>query len=1160
MLTLVLGRAGAGKTAFVLGEIRRRMEAGESELLMIVPEQYSHDAEKQLCAVCGDRLSQHGETLSFTRLYGRVLSEAGSAPPPEIDCGGQMLVMHSALESAAPELKVYGAKVRRTQFLESLLEIVKEFKSCGISPDMLERAAERTQTPLKDKLSDLTLIYSAYESILHSRASDPLDRLTMLADMIGCSTVGRKGHIYFDGFNDFTAQEFRVIEKLMGKNADMTVCLTCGPQDAGEVFELPRKTAVRLRRIAAGYGVEVADIIMDAPAGARAEELAFLERRLFDYGEAKFPGTGGEVTPDDSGVPAGISQRREGESLKAGISQSREAESLEDVRNAENTASCQAIALYSAPTRYAECEYAAHTIWELVRGGYRWRDIGVMARDWEEYGSICENVFEKYGVPYFSGGRTDILNKPPVALITAALEAAVYGWEYRPVFSYLKTGLAGVTAEDCFELENYVLKWNIRGAMWERDWKLPASGYGGELDESALMRINDLRRWTAAPLSGLRRGIIGLSPVREKLKSLYAFIERIKLSENLKKKSDELEKRGEARLADEYAQLWHIVKNAMEQMFEILGDTAADAVEFQKLFTLVVSQYNVGVIPVSLDRTALGGMAMSRRRDLKCLILLGATDEKLPLLAKSGGLLSDSERDQLKELGEDMPTGIEDRIHREMNMLYSTLTLPSQKLVLMYPAGSGARPSFIVKRIKSLFGISEVTLRREDYMTAAETPYRELVMMSGGFGGEERGERREERGERRGEWRVESVGEVSSGRALIAGGGVSGVLRSGALRGELGNCLSAGMAERLYGSELSMSPSRVEKYYSCPFQHFLYSGLRLAPRIPADFDAPQSGIFYHYVLDGVAREIKETTGFKNAAEEQCRALTERFVQEYARDILHGFEGKNTRFIYLFRRLEDDVRRVALDMIGELKCSEFEPLDFEYNLSDLGSGLPLSGIIDRVDGWEHDGKLYLRVIDYKTGKKTFDLTGVLHGMDMQMLIYLFALQKYSPAKQGALIAPAGVLYVPARDVLLKAPRNSTEEEIKKKRENELRRTGLILNEPYVLEAMESGEAKKYLPVKQAKDGGFAGESLVTLEQLSLLESHVGHMVHRAAKEILGGGAELSPYYKSAADNACLYCRYRSVCGFDEDAGDKRRFIRKIKTTEAWEAVGERREES
>ena len=1063
MLNLILGRAGTGKTASVLNDIRLRMEAGESGLLLIVPEQYSHDAERQLCDVCGDALSMHGETLSFTRLCGRVFFETG-APVRMLDGGGQMLVMHRAIESAAQRLKVFGTKGSRVELLEKMLDTVKEFKSLNISPESLEHIASIASDPLAGKLQDLSLIYDAYNALLHVHGGDTADRLTMLAELIGDSTVGDAGHIYFDGFNDFTVQEFRVIEELLRKNAEITVCLSCDLHDGSEVFELPRKTADRLNRLAEKYSIEVKTEYFDTSTSdaslptthPKASELCFIEKHLFNHAQAKYSGQ------------------------------------------------CDAISLFSAPSRYAECECAANKVLELVRSGYRWRDISIMARNWEEYSSICENVFEKYRIPFFSGGRADILSKPPIALIIAALDIAVTGWEYRQVFSYIKTGLTDLSAEESAELENYVLKWNIRGSLWAREWILPPAGYGDVADSAVLENINSLRRRVSEPLFKLRDGVKGASEASEKLRALFSFLEEIKLPERLGEKTIEFEKRGEKRLADEYSQLWDVIINAMEQVFDILGDTKLSATEFGKVLTLVLSRYDVGVIPVSLDRTALGEMAMSRRRDMKCLIVLGASDDNIPLLSKGGGTLSDSDREEMAGLGADIPSGLEERFCREMNMLYSALTLPSEELVVTYPTAGGTRPSFIIKRLKAMFGSRG---------TVHSLPREEANEPSPCF---------PERGS-----------------------------------------LSSLVAERLYGRELSLSPTRVDKYYSCPYQHFLQSGLRLRPRIPAEFDAPAAGIFIHYVLERVSREIKETVGYKNAQADSCSAIVARYIRQYVKEILLDFEGKDARFIYLFRRLEADVMRIALDMLEELSNSDFEPLDFELDFTELMGNAPqtlpvsLSGTVDRVDGWQRGDKLYLRVIDYKTGKKSFELSDVIYGRNLQMLIYLFALKEYGHGHYGRDIASAGVLYVPARDFILKASRSAPEESLKKLREKELRRGGLILNDPLVIDAMDLGSEKKYLPVKLTKEGAVTGDNLVSPGQIEVLSKHVGRMLGSAAEKILDGNIECRPYYRSDNDNACMYCEYATVCGFDEEAGDRPRFVRKLKADEVWEALSDDR---
>jgi len=1063
-----------------MNEIKRRMSTGETGMLLIVPEQYSHDAERQLCAVCGDKLSLHAETLSFTRLSTNVLAETGGAQYKILDATGQLLVLNCALESVAPKLKVFGLKKTRTELLERLLETIREFRILKILPQALESAAKLASCPLNEKLHDLALIYSSYNACLEVYGGDTAERLSLLADYIGESSAGNTGHIFFDGFNDFTAQELSVIEELLRKGANLTICLTCDLYDNGEIFEIPRRTIAQLQRIAGEFSVKVKQEELYKEKKQKNRILTFLEKHLFDYSPLKY------------------TEEHDPEALR----------------------------IYTASTRYAECELAALEVRRFVENGFRWRDIGIMARDWEEYGSICESVFAKYGIPYFSSGKTDILSKPPLTLIDAAMEIVTFGWEYNSVFRYLKTGLADISVEQCAVLENYVLKWKIRGSFWHQEWTMPPHGYGRKRDddEEVLEKLNDLRLKVTDPLLGLRERIKGESPLEDKLRALFSFLMTIRLPDQLQKKADDFSRQGEKRLADEYTQLWGIIINAMEQIYTILGKEMISPGGFRELFMLALSQYDIGVIPISLDRTPLGGMAMSRRRDLKCLIVLGATDENMPVLNKSSGALSENERTQLRGLGADIPAGIEERLMREMNMLYSTLTLPSESLILTYSLNGGQRPSYIVNRLCDMYNITVRTINES-----------KKLLHSG-------------RGDDLSVFTA-LAGANGNGFPVLCHQEEDSIVTRVRQKREL----SGYVTERLYGKDITLSATRVDRYYSCPYKHFLQNGLKLEPRVIAEFDGQTAGNFMHYLLDNVFSEIKEGVGFKRIDQKSCQMLINKYINEYVHEILLDFKGKSPRFEYLFRRYKEDAEYVVLDMINELKNSSFTPLDLELDMSSL-SGTE-RGFIDRIDGYEYEGKLYIRVLDYKTRKRaySFELADVLHGRDMQMLIYLFALAKYGKNRYNKEVEPVGVLYVPAREVVLNTSRKATEEEIEKQRAGEMRRSGLILNNPSVIEAMENNAKKDYLPVKLTKDGSYTGSSLVSHAQLKLLSDHVHEMLQSAKNKIKSGDCECRPYYINETDNACSFCEYHTVCGFDEEMGDRRRFVGKMKTEDVWERL-------
>jgi ATP-dependent helicase/nuclease subunit B len=432
VLTLVLGRAGTGKTRYASEDFARRVENGETNLYYIVPEQYSHDAERQLLRTCSDALSLHGEVLSFSRLCSRVFAETGGPAAPVLDKGGRLLYLSRAFDAASDALTHFGGAERKVDFLERLADAVREFKSARVRPEDLERAAQGLDSPLREKLLDLSLIAGSYDALLGTDAADPDDRLNHLARVLTKSKMFCSGRVYFDGFSDFTAQEFQVVETLIAMRADLTVCLTCDGVGGREELFLPsRETALRLTRAAREAGVPVETVELTARPGVRAEELSYIEQNLFAGTAAFYGGQHG------------------------------------------------AVELRRAATPALECEYAAARVVELIRSGYRRRDIAVAVCDWASYGRLAEDIFTKYGVPVFIGQKTEITRRPPLAVIHCALGLVTGTWDCDGVFSYLRTGMAGLSPEETDELENYALLWDLRGAIWTRedDWTLPTTGY-----------------------------------------------------------------------------------------------------------------------------------------------------------------------------------------------------------------------------------------------------------------------------------------------------------------------------------------------------------------------------------------------------------------------------------------------------------------------------------------------------------------------------------------------------------------------------------------------------------------------------------------------------------------------------------------------------------
>lgn len=1107
MLTLFVGRAKAGKTAYIMNEISRRIAGSETGMLLIVPEQYSHEAEKKLCSICGDSLSLYAETLSFTRLCSNVLAETGDAARTSLDKSGQILLMHSALESVAPKLKAFGAGSLRTQVLTSLLDTENELRNYAIDSSILGSVASSADKGFADKLHDLELIFKAYDALRHTHGDDAAQRLELLADNISGSSVGNDGHIFFDGFNDFTFLELRVIEELMKKNADITVSLTCDytylglrksetyPDEpkpyANEttqinddsdsyveaengIFAVPARTYTQLVTMSKKYFKEPVKTILFPMKNANGNEstdpmLKFLERNLFREVLSKYSDNEGETFAKE--------KRRE--------------EAFSYV--------CRGIHIFAAKNRHIECEIAAQKILSLVQSGYRWRDIAVMTRNFAEYSSICESVFDKYRIPYFSSGRVDIFTKSPIAVIDIALDIAASGFEYRSIIRYLKTGISGLRTEECCQIENYVTKWQIRGSMWERGFTLPPSGYGGKTatDANDLCLLNELRDKVISPLQALRAGITGKPGVNDKLRALYSFLTDIRLAEQLSEKAKNLDECGEKRLADEFNQMWNIIVNTIDQMHIILGDREISADEFRRVFTLAMSQNTVGVIPISLDRVPLGDMHMSRRRDIKCLILLGATDDSMPLITNAAGVLSAGERAQIDQL----PAGIEEQYAREQNILYSTLTLPSDLLMISYPTQGGSRPAVVAANISRIFDILPdviLDLPCRAHQSEVSKAYSDI------------------------DYSREAISQVA--------------------------------AMKLYGENITLSASRLDTYYNCPQRFFLHYGLGLRNDSPAEFDAMIAGNFTHAVLNGVLEEIMGDES-DILDKKRINEIYDAKARDFVESSLHNFEGKNKRVTEIFNRYRKSALFVAYDVLSEIASSGFTPVKFELNLKELSD--TQSGIIDRVDALIVKDSAYIMVVDYKTRKKAYTLSysDVAIGKDLQMLTYLFSLARHAKEYFGENIVPAGVLYVPARDVFVSAKKNDTPEQIEKARKKEMKRNGIILSDERVKDALINNDVVAHIVKNESFDGELIDNSLISPSAMSVLSAHVDKMVETAKGNILNGVVACTPYYKSVSDNACLYCEYKSVCKFDQELGGRVKYAKRLNPVEAWEAIEE-----
>lgn len=1003
MLKLITGPAGAGKTNRIYDEIKAAVRREEGGRFLVVPEQYSHEAERELCSRCGDSLSLYAEVLSFTGLARKVAARFGGINAEYLDNGGRLLCMALSVKELERDklLRAFSKAASSPDMQNSLLETMDLFRSAGVSPEMILSASESCEGGLSAKLQDLAHVTELYDANVASGCTDPGDRLALLARQIREHGFGSGLHVYFDGFTDFTAVEADVIKALLKTGAEVTVALTLDGVESGDsIYSVPRTAAAEL---------------MEVSPECTVEKLPAIEHEI----------------------------KKE---------------------------------FFSCESAAAECEAAAVRCLELVRTtGCRFRDIAVAVRGFDDYRPLIESAFSKYGVPLFVSKRRALSSRALPVMIDSAYSLVLSGWNQDDFASFLGSGLCPCSAEEADELTK----------------------------STACRRVKSSEK--PPYLVKFEKACRKASDASEHARVLAELLEDMNIAKKLTERAEELREAGRADLADEYLQIWNTVVSALEQINAAVGKMPMDASEFSRLLMTVLSKYDTGIIPVSLDSVTAGDFDRMRRRNLRHLLVLGASDDRIPRVSESTAVFSEDELETLAGMNIRIGAGPEAELWREFLLIENVMTLPSESLTVSWCG----EPAFIIDKAEKDCARS-ITLRP---VQAA----REAVLAE------------------------KHPGRLESIRAGWAEG-----------RGRL----SEKSVRELYGEKIHISPSKADKYFSCKYAYFCGYGLEAKKWETEEFTAANLGTFMHDVLEHVAAEVKEGGGFAAFTGEDLEQMTKKHIDAFVIRELPDFDERTERFRYLFRRLESDVQKVVRDMAEELRNSSFEPVAFELNFNDperfppieLNNGkdaLAMTGIADRVDVWENEGKKYLRIADYKTGKKDFKLSDIWYGLGMQMLLYLYAMKCSDDT-----VVPAGVMYVPANDKFVSADGKLDDAELAGKRAKAAKRKGIMLTDCGVPEAWEHGEDKPFSP-------DMKGE--VTSENFDELFAHMTSRLGEMAGGIRSGEITADPYSTGTEPEPCKNCDFASVCLFaDGENGDTLRLQTKMEPEEVWQKLREEAE--
>ncbi|HAT4244744.1 helicase-exonuclease AddAB subunit AddB [Clostridium perfringens] len=1148
-LKIIYGRAGTGKSTFCINQIKKKINnSPTNKLILLVPEQFTFQTENKVLNAIGERYVLNAEVLSFKRLAHNVFNECGGATRTIMGDAGKSMLIFKVLEDLGDNMTVFKNASRQKGFIDIASKTITEFKKYNVNNEVLDLTINEIEDEnLKMKMEELKDVFNEFNSRLHEGYVDEEDQLLLLNEKLdGCSLYDG-AEIWIDEFSSFTPNQLSVIGKLLKRAKSVNIILSIdevnSPKGESDLFVATKNTEKRLMNLIQEEGIAFngyIDLNEDIPYRFKEnKELAHIERQLYAYPFKQYRGKNNSLR------------------------------------------------LYRANNNYDEIEFVAKDILRLVREKqYRFKDISVICRDVDNYEKVVSAIFAEYEIPYYIDKKIDIASNPLIVFINSAVDIISKNWTYESMFKYLKTGLIkefrGIEgAELIDELENYVLAYGIKGKKWMEEWVNYSSSILkeeeiSEEDKQRLERLNDIRETIVAPLDEFNKQCKGKKTLKEFSTILYEFLDsKLDVMDTIDKYVDYFKENDMAIEAKEYSEVRDIFIDVLEQAVDVLGNEVMDLNEFMKVLNIGLSQYEMGLIPVALDQVNIGDITRIKSRGTKALYIIGVNDGVLPSASKEEGILSDNDREILLEKGISLASDTRTKIFEEQFLVYTAFTIAEEYLVVTYPLadfeGKSQRPSIIVHRLKKILpnvkeeseGFKLVDDKYEKISAKLPTLNELMIAIRKNYDGAE----------------IEDYWKYVYDWYLREPKWKERIeyVRKGLEYTNLENNISKEKAKKLYEdnkNKISLSVSRLERYAQCPFAYYIQYGLKAKDRKIYEFTAPDLGSFMHEILDEFTNEIKEKDlKWSDLSKENCRNIINSLVDNQVKNNKSSILNSSKRYSYFTDRFKRILTKSVMVISEQMKRSDFEiyknelAFGFSKDVNSIKLDLPsgesfyLNGRIDRVDKLNLDGETYLRIIDYKTGSKKFDLNKFYNGLQMQLLVYLDAIINNSENIIENQAMPGAILYFRIDDPILKSKGDLTEEEIKSEVLKELKLEGLLLDDVKVVKAMdntlEPGTHSLIIPANMKKAGDLGkNKALITMEQFELLRKYVNEKMVEICQNMIEGKIDIEPC-KENKNIVCDYCNYSHICQFDSSLEDNRyKVIPKKKDEDIWKSINEK----
>lgn len=1059
-MQFILGKPSSGKSYTVLEKIKELSLKGEKSIL-IVPEQFTFESERAVLKTVGDSFVLNTEVLSFTRLCSEIGRAVGGVAGRTLNDCDKVIFIKRAINQVKDELMIWGKYADSISFCKTLLDTINELKLNNITVEDLRKIFEITEKPtLKFKLFDVALIYETYDYLMGEKFIDPSDSLALLYEKLGNYKYFENKTVFIDSFKGFTGSQFKIIERILSQADNVYITFTDDVENNKDynIYTNIKSTINKIKQKALDYKIDVLEPIILGEGRYKNKGLADLEKLISGIEIDK-------IEPDSS----------------------------------VNICECETV--------IDEAEFAARTIRKLVREqGYRYRDFVIIARDASAYNEVIKKAAEKNKISLFYDNRQPLSYFPLAVAAKSAINSLKFSSE--DILRFHKSGLGSLSIDEISVLENYIYIWNIDGALWKENWDMNPNGLTEDDEEKELEnkkeleKINALRCRAIEPLVKFKENFKGNA--YNMAKAICDLFEDLGAAKKLVEMCAFFENEEDLFALDTLKQSYDEYMKILDSLVVCFGQKEISREEFCETLDLSVSLADVGVIPQTLDQVTFGAADRIRPSRPKIAFVLGANQGVFPSNVQNNGVFGVFDRKYLIDNNIDVPDNSVLSSIDENYLVYSNLCCPSDKLYISYYnqslSGEKAEPSAFVDLIKSKLDL-EILHEPSKKLEANNLPETESAAFY--------------------EYCIRALkdgeGSLSIKEALKDAEEFSKIDYILSANSKDGN-LTEETAHNLYGKNIRLSASRIDTFNRCHFSYFCRYGLKVNKLQKAEFDVLQRGTIVHYILEKLISEYRKNLDGLNA--DIIATKTREYIEEYLSKV-SGFETtRNAKTEFIINRILRSVNDVALHIVKELCQSDFKPTDFELEIgADDSLSFPydngnvcITGYVDRVD--KYNG--YVRIVDYKTGTRTFRLPDVLFGLNLQMLVYLYALTRASGLPDNS---AAGILYQPSK-------RNTSD--------NDLAMNGLLPLDLDLYKSMEKEDKGEFIPKIRLTNEGVPYKNLssyIDPDGFATIFDYIEKLMKKMGNELSVGDISVSPI-NGRDSEACKYCDFAAVCGIED----------------------------